>query len=551
MELYTCFSSSGINVAQHLENFVDEPLKYYAAETTDIFLHALGNAFKSNTVIFQVDDARACKTDLSDDEKPYDYTLYFARSGNHLNAVLVVPKTSMNEGHDDESHGGESHDEVDSGDISAETSKCCTDSDSDLEIITVIPGNGIDVSKTIVKTEKQDCNTTQEDLEITAIIPGSDLSEIKVESEKPDPNTGRDSTAGRELSSDSDDKNSEDVVEDDIDEPPSLKSLISKPEESVKILPSGKTYIKESWDKIKKVKCTSLPYDVDGNQAFILPLDKTKRFKNSKDGRHWTNIRESRKSNFSGDRYMATCRGSFECSNIDCPHVIQYRKFNKRQFTPKGICKSCGAKCERVQCTARKFWEFGEKEIVVKHYGDHTCSPVKHKKESQMKSHLQVETKKVSLLRKDILSDMIKEGKDLRDIEETADQLLDRKKLVNMKSESQKTSDFEKLDELREKYKKKDKLLIYRMNSRSHSNQPTFVFKTSDVACSVGRNMGRDGDHLMSQSYAFFDGNEKRVRNMTTYTLSVYHFLLRRQVVLATMDCEAENQGNAEMFFKT
>ena len=68
---------------------------------------------------------------------------------------------------------------------------------------------------------------------------------------------GRDSTAGRELSSDSDDKSSEDVVEDDSDELPSLKSLISKPEESVKILPSGETYIKESWDTIKKVKCTS------------------------------------------------------------------------------------------------------------------------------------------------------------------------------------------------------------------------------------------------------------------------------------------------------
>ena len=187
----------------------------------------------------------------------------------------------------------------------------------------------------------------------------------------------------------------------------------------------------------------------------------------------------------------------------------------------------------------------------MKHYVDHTCSPVKPNKDSQMKSRLQVETKKVSQLRKNILSDMIKKGRNLRDIEETADQLLDRKKLVNMKSESQNTSEFGKLDELREKYKKKDKLLINRMNSRSHSNQPTFVFKTSDVACSVRRNMDRYGDHFMSQSYAFFDENEKRVRNMATYTLAVYHFLLRRQVVLATMDCEAENQGNAEMFFKT
>ena len=103
----------------------------------------------------------AWKTDLSDDEKPYDYMLYVAHCGNLLTAV--VSKTSMNESHDDDSHGGESHGEVDSGDISAETSKCCTGSDSDLEIIAVIPGNGINVSKTIVKTEKQHCNTTPED----------------------------------------------------------------------------------------------------------------------------------------------------------------------------------------------------------------------------------------------------------------------------------------------------------------------------------------------------------------------------------------------------
>ena len=54
----------------------------------------------------------------------------------------------------------------------------------------------------------------------------------------------------------------------------------------------------------------------------------------------------------------------------------------------------------------------------------------------------------------------------------------------------------------------------------------------------------------MSQQYAHFDGNEKRISKMTVLTLSVYHPLLRKQIPLATMDCESENKESAELFWK-
>ena len=47
-----------------------------------------------------------------------------------------------------------------------------------------------------------------------------------------------------------------------------------------------------------------------------------------------------------------------------------------------------------------------------------------------------------------------------------------------------------------------------------------------------------------------FDGNEKRVNNMTTLTLSIYHPLIRKQIILATLNCEGENKENAELFWR-
>ena len=48
----------------------------------------------------------------------------------------------------------------------------------------------------------------------------------------------------------------------------------------------------------------------------------------------------------------------------------------------------------------------------------------------------------------------------------------------------------------------------------------------------------------------FFDAKENRVRGMSTYTLSVYHPLLRQQIPLVTMDCEGETFINAVTFFQ-
>ena len=38
---------------------------------------------------------------------------------------------------------------------------------------------------------------------------------------------------------------------------------------------------------------------------------------------------------------------------------------------------------------------------------------------------------------------------------------------------------------------------------------------------------------------------------MTILTFSVYHLLTRKQILLATLNCETENKENAELFSET
>ena len=38
---------------------------------------------------------------------------------------------------------------------------------------------------------------------------------------------------------------------------------------------------------------------------------------------------------------------------------------------------------------------------------------------------------------------------------------------------------------------------------------------------------------------------------MTVLKLSIYHPLLRKQIILATMHCESENKDNCELFLRT
>ena len=153
----------------------------------------------------------------------------------------------------------------------------------------------------------------------------------------------------------------------------------------------------------------------------------------------------------------SNAKGTFQCSNPHCPHVVQYNRFNRRQFTPKGICKSCGNLCERQKCDARKIFEFPEEKsvhvVTIKHFGIHLCSPIKPKGKRDIKEIIASNPNKASKAKRDILYTMICEGANFEDIEDKASQLMDRKILNKIKA-SDNQLEFVQLINVRERYKK-------------------------------------------------------------------------------------------------
>ena len=74
------------------------------------------------------------------------------------------------------------------------------------------------------------------------------------------------------------------------------------------------------------------------------------------------------------------------------------------------------------------------------------------------------------------------------------------------------------------------------------------MFKNSSASVDIGKKLDRVGGHYLSSRYVHFDGNEKIANNMTTLTLSIYHPLIRKQIILATLNCEEENKKTLSFF---
>ena len=140
---------------------------------------------------------------------------------------------------------------------------------------------------------------------------------------------------------------------------------------------------------------------------------------------------------------------------------------NRRQFTPKGVCKSCGTLTSRSLCEARKIWEFPEDSdtVIIKHYRLHSCSPIKPKWERELTKEIVGSPQKSSAVRRNILSSLVREDDDLEVIEDNAEQLLDRTHLNKLRNNKTGPNEFTKLIELKQKYDKKDKFLICSLNS--------------------------------------------------------------------------------------
>ena len=145
------------------------------------------------------------------------------------------------------------------------------------------------------------------------------------------------------------------------------------------------------------------------------------------------------------------------CIIIQFPHLMQYKKINCRQFTPKGACKSCGTLSSRSLYEASETWEFSEDSdtVIIKHYGFHPCSPIKPKQERELTKKIVGNPQKSSAFHRDILPSLVYEGADFEVIEDKAEQLLDRTYLNKLPDNKTRPNEFTKLIQLKQRYDKK------------------------------------------------------------------------------------------------
>ena len=110
-----------------------------------MFLIALGNLYTCKTIIYHCDGERTWTTDMSDPNKDYNKTFYFAKTTlSHLDLVLNVPGSTQ---------------PLPAVETSSHVENI--ESDSDVQITKVVPGNYFQGDR-FVKTEHQSENSVNE-----------------------------------------------------------------------------------------------------------------------------------------------------------------------------------------------------------------------------------------------------------------------------------------------------------------------------------------------------------------------------------------------------
>ena len=82
----------------------------------------------------------------------------------------------------------------------------------------------------------------------------------------------------------------------------------------------------------------------------------------------------------------------------------------------------------------------------------------------------------------------------LTEVENKTDQMVDCVIQSKISSTLERNTDYNKLIELKERYKKDDPFLIYKINHWSLNSQSTHLFKTSRTSDNIGKKLDRVGN---------------------------------------------------------
>ena len=148
-------------------------------------------------------------------------------------------------------------------------------------------------------------------------------------------------------------------------------------------------------------------------------------------------------------------------------------------------------------------------------------------------------------------------GKDWNSIEETAQNVMDKRWLSNQKQKIKNFNEphghnFEAVARFKQYADQRDPFYIYTMNDRrGNPNKPSYVLKSSKLKAQFALNMDcTSSENKLSEEFCYFDGKVKRCRGLVSLTASVYHPILKKLIPLATMECEGENSNTVQLFWE-
>ena len=223
----------------------------------------------------------------------------------------------------------------------------------------------------------------------------------------------------------------------------------------------------ELWHGVVLQKVEELPSAIDGMSAFELANIEKKELRNAlKDGRKWKKNCPTKWKGHAKVRYT-DCRGSYMCTNDNCPYKVHYGVINTTHFEKSGNqCKVCGSDGKYVPCHARRYISYGKRKVRVFHQGNHTCKPIVKTTRNVQKIKELVKNNpniKPAEIQSTIVLSGFRNQMDWQTVEKEAASVVNRKQISNIKQKIRAETElhghnFEAIVNFKEYCDEKDKL---------------------------------------------------------------------------------------------
>ena len=310
---------------------------------------------------------------------------------------------------------------------------------------------------------------------------------------------------------------------------------------------------------------THIPFDIDGFSYYKIDIKDHKWHQPTSDKQHFK-VMTSSCDGFLGEHRSAYCKGSFVCTNKECPFTRTSKLNQPNKVSWRNIhgiwhykiCTICDETAERISCPARKMieYDYSTRIAVVYHIGYHSCWPQISTDTDQLLSQIQKPAKRKGSAKEvaiEEISSCIDAG-DMFRVEQKADAWMDQRK-VKRTIESIKPShgadenSFDAVANMKKKTDTKDIYYIYQIGNINYGNTVDHVFKSSHKMAEIALQMDVNGeDNILQLENAYFDATHSCVQHFKSLGMWLVHLAMKKVLRLASMEIRSEHHKDIALF---